>query len=370
MTSRPLRVRHLLHNLDAGGKERLAVELARRGRAAGRDEGLILFDCEGLRPGDLDPGDVPLTFAPRHPGADLRYGRQLARLLDEQQVDVLHAHNDSALVYGALAGLGRRRSRRPRLVATHHNLPVHGGRAARWLARWAARRADALTCVSAELVRSLARDGWLGDATVVPNGVDTEAFTPDGPGAGLRGRLGVAERTLLVGGVGRLAAVKRPTDLVAACERLVDGGADLALVLLGDGPLRDELEALAAARPWLHLAGVVADMPAHLRDLDVVALSSRHEGQPLAVLEALACGRPVVATRVGGVPELLGEDEPAGPAGRLVPRGDVPALAAALAGLGDPAVRAALGRRARDHALAHHGLDRTAAAYAALYAGD
>ncbi len=192
---------------------------------------------------------------------------------------------------------------------------------------------------------------------LLPNGIPLERFE------GLDRR--VARRALGLPPEGpvllvpaRLHPQKRHVDLIAAMVLLAPRRPDLRMLCAGDGPLRPRLEALAASAGLdgqLRFLGHREDMPRLMAAADLVVLASEVEGSPLALLEAQAAGRAVVASRVGGVPEIV-ED---GRTGRLVPPGQPAQLAEAMAGLlDDPSLRQAMGRRAAERARKTHGIDR------------
>jgi len=172
-----------------------------------------------------------------------------------------------------------------------------------------------------------------------------------------------------VGTVGRLDPVKDQAGLVRAFAALDHTNRDPRLVLVGDGPSRDELGGLTrdlGLQARVHLLGERRDISTVLASLDVFVLPSIAEGISNTVLEAMASALPVVATSVGGSPELI-ED---GVTGRLVPRMDPGALAAGIEGyLDDPHLRALHGKAARQRVVDHFSLDRMTQAYTTLYSG-
>jgi sugar transferase (PEP-CTERM/EpsH1 system associated) len=208
--------------------------------------------------------------------------------------------------------------------------------------------------------------------TRICNGVDTERFRP-----AVHGRTRISGSPFedaglcLVGTVGRLQAVKDQANLVRAMAYAISASAEararLRLAIVGDGPQRAEVEALIAStgmQPYVWLAGARQDIPAILRGLDIFALPSLAEGISNTILEAMACGVPVVATRVGGNPELIRD----GRTGHLVAAADPRALGEALlALLHDSAARRSLGQAARAECEHHFSLDRMVAKYAAVY---
>ncbi len=344
------RLLHVLSGLEVGGKERVVLELARRGRCEGLDHRLVLFDSpyrgEDV---DLDPGDVPWEFIARRGGLDLSFLLALRRLFRERGARVVHAHNDTAVFYCAAAArlLGKRR---PAVCGTFHTRPGHATRGARLLTRAASRLADSITAVSAELAERLLAEGWTVRCETIWNGIDLAAFSPVGPTGGWRERLSIPEHALVVAHIGRFDAVKRHRDLVDAARRLRSSGSSPCFVLVGQGPLCDALREAARDLDTVRFLPRIVDVAAFLREIDVFVLCSVHEAAPRVLLEAMACARSIVATEVGGIPRLLTDDSGAR-AAVLVPPCRPDLLAAALADLAAaPARRAALARAARARA--------------------
>lgn len=190
------------------------------------------------------------------------------------------------------------------------------------------------------------------------NGVDTQMFQPLATrSAGLRSALGLAESTPLVGFVGRLSPEKGPDVFVRSALLLLSRRAEAHCVMVGEGPLRDataQLIAQCGLTDRVHLLGGRDDMPQVYNELDVVVSTSHSEAMPLALMEAMASGVPVVATRVGGVPDMVEH----GQTGWLVARNDFDDIAARTAGLlNDPIERVRMGTRARQRAVERMNLD-------------
>lgn len=312
---------------------------------------------------------LPLA-RPFSPAADGRAITATRALLQEIRPAILHTHMAKAGTVGRLAAATVRP--RPVTVHTFHGHVLDGyfpgpvEKAFLAAERLLARRTDVLIAVSPQVRDSLVELG-VGDPErwrVVPLGLELAPFAAvAGPSGRLRRRLGLAPDVPLVGAVGRLVPIKDLTTLVRAVARL-DG---VHLALVGEGEARPELEALVGSLGLgerVHLPGWADDVAAWMADLDVVALTSRNEGTPVALIEALAAGRPVVATSVGGVPFVVRD----GATGRLVPPADPAATADALeAALSDPAEgsrRAAVGRA---EVLDRFGSERLVADIRSLY---
>lgn len=237
----------------------------------------------------------------------------------------------------------------------------YGGQASRlnrWLARVALRRATHVTAGSTTLAHLTARHVPHRRPTLLPLGVDTELFTP----AATPGRSD-GPRLLHVAA---LVPVKDQATLLRACSLLTRSFPGLHLDIVGEGPLRSDLDALGARLgigDRITFRGAVAHdcLPALYRAADLLVLSSRYEAQAMVVLEAAACGLPVVGTAVGMLPDL-------GPAARTVPPGHPAALAAALRDvLADPAQRHAMRRAALEAVASRYTMAHTVAALEKIY---
>jgi glycosyltransferase involved in cell wall biosynthesis len=354
-----MRVAYVMGTATGGTGEHVAM-LARGGQERGlavtvhgpAQAGRRFFP--GIPPA-APPGPAAVTFVPveiadrPRPGRDAAAVLQLRRVLAGTRPEVVHAHGlrAGAVAALALAGAGWRRHQRCALIVTVHNAPPAGPAGAVYavLERIVARRADAVTCVSGDLAARMRRLG-AADAglAIVP------APPARAPGreavAAARSDLGGAGRPVVLA-VGRLAAQKGFGTLLAAAASWQDRDPRPMLALAGAGPLEAVLRAQAdSGGIRVRFLGERGDVPALLAAADVVVVPSRWEGQPLTVQEALRAGRPLVASRAGGIPGLTGED-----AAVLVPPGDAAALAAAvLAVLDHPGRAAALSEAARARA--------------------
>jgi glycosyltransferase involved in cell wall biosynthesis len=364
--------------MNIGGPARQAILLT-KGLAA-EFPSVLAAGRPAAAEGELVDPDVPVRPLPlvrpvRVP-TDLRCLLAVRQLMYESRPQLVHTHMAKAGAIGRLAAVMSYSTRqRPRLVHTFHGHVLKSyfagpqQRAFLELERLLARRTDALVAVSAE-VRDELLDLGVGRAAqyhVVPLGFDLGPLlavgTPDGPPGRLRSALGLPPGARLVGTVGRLVPVKDHATLFAALAAVP--GAHLAV--LGDGELRSTLEYLAGQlgiADRTHFTGWWLDIPSALADLDVVVLSSRNEGTPVALIEALAAGRPVVATDVGGVRSVIQHDE----TGWLCRAGDAPALARLVErALAEPVVAARLAREGRRRVTERFGRARMLADHLALY---
>ncbi|OIJ69367.1 glycosyltransferase [Streptomyces mangrovisoli] len=358
------RVLHVTQPVD-GGVARVVTDLARAQLADGWQ---VSVACPR---GPLAAGlrrlgaDVRHWDASRSPGAGLADEvRRLARLTADVRPELVHAHSAKAGLAGRLAVRGRI----PTVFQPHAwSFEAVDGTTARlalrW-ERWGARWATRVVCVSeAERARGV-RAGVAGRWRVIPNGVETQRFRPAAVDSVRAGLLpGTDPRAPLVVCVGRLCRQKGQDVLLAAWETVARRVPGARLVFVGDGPDRERLA--RSAPPSVLFAGAVADTVPWYQAADLVVLPSRWEGMALAPLEAMACGRPVVVTDVGGARESL----PSALASRcLVPPDHPGVLAAAVTGLlVDPPLRASLGHQGRGHVLDTHDVRHTARAVTGLY---
>jgi glycosyltransferase involved in cell wall biosynthesis len=361
---RPVRLLEVMGNAIVGGMEtyvaRLVEGLPRAGFAI-----TVLCPCESRITERLRTAGAEVLVTPMpHDEAPWLSVHMACALVKANGIDVLHAHLPNAHLLAGLAGsLTHRpvvttihgRQVTPLDVEVHHSAGTHVSVVCRhsyYHALGMGIRESQLSCI--------------------PNGVDTGLFQPrdgriDVPG-GLRESLGIEAGTPLVGFVGRLSPEKGPEVFLNAMARLHRLVPQACAVLVGDGPMRQELERLAAAMAppgAVKFAGVREDMAAVYRALDVLVSSSHSEAMPLCVMEAMASGVPVVATRVGGVPELIEQ----GQTGFGVGARDADGLAGQVALLlRQPEQRLRMGQRARERALRHFSLDACVAHTAELLA--
>lgn len=358
----PLRIAYLVQSLEAGGLERMVADLARGARAA-YDPEIVCYDGLGTLAPDLERDGIPTTLLRRRPGVDLAYPVLLARHLAERGVTLLHAHNDTALFYGTLAA---RAAGVPAVVYTEHDRDFPAPRRVARLNHGLALLVDAVVPVSRVLEELLRRHEGIEGAKVrvIHNGV-AEAPPPDAAErARARAELGLAPDAPVAGIFAGLKPVKNHAVLLGAWPQVRARVPGATLLVVGDGELRGELERKAGE--GVRFLGYRDPVRPCYAAVDVVVLPSRNEGLPLTVLEALAAARPVVASRVGGIPEAVEE----GRTGLLVPPGDGPALARALGSLlGDRSLRDALGEAGRRSFEARFTRRAMIDAYLEVYAG-
>jgi glycosyltransferase involved in cell wall biosynthesis len=292
---------------------------------------------------------------------------RLAKIICAVRPDVVHTHTAKAGAVGRAAVMLSGFRRRPVVVHTFHGHVLQGyfGRAGTLLFRAIetvlARATDRLVAVSPEVRDELVTLGVASEKkfSIIRLGIELEprvAF--DGDTVEIRRRHGIPAETFVVGWFGRMTAVKRTDDLLATLSELRERGVDALLLLVGDGSDRGRLEQrahdLGIARHCLFL-GYQEEVGTWYALCDAVILTSASEGTPVTIIEALAAGRPVVATAVGGVPDVVDEGE----TGYLVPSGDTTAMADRLERLArDPELRSAMGSEGRERVLRRYAVER------------
>ena len=356
----PIRIARIVTRLNVGGPATHVMLLAARLRPLGYETRLIAGrpsasegDMQLLRPVDgVSPRIVPTLGREIRP-RDLRAFVDLVSILRSFRPLIVHTHLSKA---GALGRLAARAAGVPLVVHTFHGNvlsgyfdPVRTGTFLR-IERALARITDKVIAISPGQADEIARRGIArGDkVAVIPLGLDLTPFLGAVPGR-LRAELDIGPDVPIVALVARLVPIKGVDLFLGAAARVLRFGRTAVFVVVGDGEERTRLEAEARARGLttsVRFLGWRADLPKIYADADIVALTSHNEGTPVSLIEALAAGRAVVGTSVGGVPDLLD----GATRGLLVPPGDEEALARAIVRLLDtPSLRASLGRAGRGY---------------------
>jgi len=398
MSTAPIRIIRIITRLNIGGPSIHAVLLSTQLDPA------RFSTCLVVGTPDWDEGDMTASLQgsrtrivrlrtlrrPIRPWADVVTLIALLRIFWRERPQIIHTHMAKAGMLGRLAahlynriGPGRVPAARAVVLHTFHGHVLEGYFSA-WLSRlfvtierWLARRTDCLIAVSRTIQQELLEKGIGRPAQwrVIPLGLDLASLAqlpmPNG------------SSPLRCGIVGRLVPIKNPGLFLQALQQLMREGCPVLGIMVGDGPLRRTLEHQAE---HLKLQGKVQftgwrhDVPAVYEGLDVTCLTSWNEGTPVALIEAMAAGRPVIATDVGGVRDLLDDphDVPPGalpvgrfriaPRGILVQPGDVQGLAAGLQTLAqDAALRQRLGEAGRMHVLSRFDHQRLVRDISCLY---
>jgi glycosyltransferase involved in cell wall biosynthesis len=355
------KVLYVITELDVGGAEKALYELATRlSRAAWQPE-VACLSGTGILGADLRERGIPVHFLHARGAWDVRALWRLRRPI--RGADIVHSFLYHANMAARLAAVGtgvaavvcsarvaeRSRPGRRRLDCLTHRL------------------VDAEVCVSAGVRDFLASGGFpKRKLFVIPNGVDVQRF--EGRDAAFKERLGIRPDAPLITTIGRLHEQKGMAYLLRAASSVLRSHPHCHFLIVGTGPLEGELRAAARA---LHLAdgltffGHCDDVPAVLKATDVFVLASLWEGMPNVILEAMAAGLPIVATRVEGTEDLIEHGE----TGMLVLPRDVPGLASGITRFLDEPERAQrFGAAARERVRSHFSLESMVRRHEALYA--
>ena len=370
MTTPPIHVAHLVLGLRIGGLEMVVVNLVNGARQSAVRHSVYCLDEQGELGAMLAGEGTVVRFLNRRIPRDWRLPRRLAQVAREDRVDVIHAHNFTPFVYSTLSHM---LSSGPPVVATFHNTR---------LASWGTRRSSVVRLLSRGVTSAVAVSPQTADVlngmlnsnakrrlTVIPNGVDVERFTacPPEVRTGVRRELGFDEDVPLVGSVGRLSPEKDYSTLIQALATCKTTHPSTCLAICGDGPDRPSLEIRVNdlnLQADVRLPGARTDIARFLAALDVFVLSSLTEGTSIALLEAMAASRPIVATAVGGTVDLITHEHD----GVLVKSGDAAAIGNAISRmLSDRAKAAQMGVAARDTVNARYSLQAMRDQYDELY---
>jgi glycosyltransferase involved in cell wall biosynthesis len=371
----PIRVLRVIARLNMGGPAihvaNLAAGLETRGYhttlvagSLARGEDSMAFVAERLGVEVVDIPDMQREVAPFH---DVRSIRRLTALMRAERPHILHTHTAKAGALARAAALAAGRARPPIVVHTFHGHVLKGyfgpGRTAffKQVERSLARYSDVLVAVSPEVRDELVEHGVapMEKFTVIRLGIPLADRLGDAS-AGLDYRVlyGIPQDAFVVGWVGRMTGVKDTDAVLEILRATRERDIDAVLCMVGDGPDRERLEQVAhdlgIARST-YFVGYQTDIAGYYRLFDAFVLPSVNEGTPVSAIEALASGTPVVATRVGGVPDVVTD----GVDGFLVPPRDTEAAADRLAQLArEPELRARLGETGRANAQARYSVER------------
>ncbi len=352
----PLTIAHVLSSFSLGGQERVALDLAATQVVEGHRVHAVSLapPPDGPLRDEFARRGVTVHTVPKGRGVDPTLVARLSLLFRRERVEIVHTHNPQPLFYGALAG----RLAGSTVVHTKHGVNPARGRQL-WLRRLGGRLAHAYVAVSGATARVAADNAECPPARLhtIANGVALEGFGANADARReVRAELGIPETAFVFGTVGRMSPEKDHALFIRAARPLLSEGTHA--VIVGDGSEASRVRDEARGSPFIHLPGSRSDVARLLASFDAFVLSSRSEGLPLALVEAMATGLPIVATDVGGVREVLDD------AGVVVPARDEQALADAMRSLRDGAGE--LGARARVRA-SQFDARRMNDAYLSLY---
>ena len=368
-----LRVCHIISgDLWAGAETQVAAAMAYLAQQPGIELSALLLN-DGRLADELRRLNVTVMVLDETRSSVLGVLLGLRRTLREHPCDLVHVHKYKEGVLGTLAA---RLAGVPLVVRTMHGLaePFRGWEHLKNRAYTALDRStfqlfgDLVIAVSQRMAETLWESGYRPTmVTCIQNGLDLNRLVTTRPSADVRRDLGLEPDAMLIGTVGRLSLVKGHASLLQAAARVLERESRARFLFAGDGPLQDELMTMAARlkidRACLFI-GSRRDVYDVVAALDIFVLPSLNEGLPMSLLEAMALGRPVIASDVGGIPEVMQHRVN----GLLVPPGDAQQLAAACLELAfDRDLAAALGARARQTIEAAFTHERSGAALLNVY---
>ncbi|MBE3576270.1 MAG: glycosyltransferase [Limnochordales bacterium] len=360
------RVLYVIPNFGSGGAERIVsslivgIDRSRYDVAAVSLFGRTTTDVQEA----IDRASVPVWYLGKHVGFDPRMYWRLSRVLREYRPDIVHTHK-YVLRYLFPFLFGRHDWI---VVHTVHNVPEKEvDRIGLLIHRICFSRGVVPVAIASRVAEGLKELYKINEPVVIPNGIDVHAYRSlRGMRNQWRQELGLSSEEIVFVCVASLRPQKNHRLLLRAFARVVAQAPHARLLLAGDGPERPQLESLASelgVSSRVSFLGFRRDTPKVLCASDVFVLASDWEGNPLAVMEAMAAGKPVIATAVGGVPELI-ED---GRSGILIRAGDEGALVRAMVQLTNSAVREAMGRSAEERASARFSAKGMIDGYELLY---
>ena len=362
-----LRVAHLIYSRAVGGSEMVAANICNHlDRSMFDPLILFMYPGSGPMPEILKSLNIPSHHLNRNRIKRL-FGPIFTTIsLLNLKIDILHVHH---VPLWQNIRQGAKLSKIPIILTEHAKFSITRSNRLQEACRKAARSADCFTVVSENLKNYFVNELGIQEKsiTVIPNGVDTTRFSPRQRNQALIDLLPdkFAGKVLL--SVGRLTEAKDQFTLISSIEILKKQGRNIYLILIGDGEMRKPLEAEIARKnltDCVHLAGSRSDVDQILPIADAFVLSSKREGFPMSILEAMAAGLPVIATDVGGIPEVIRDGEN----GVLVPSQDPDSLANAICRVFDDLNYASeLGKKARETIVNRYSLTTITEAYSKIY---
>lgn len=356
-------------SLGMGGIETLLLELCRDMKTQGCYEpGICIFETEGVLQNEYEALGVPVYIIPKKQGLDYSLPLKIRRLIRAQSYDIVHVHNQMSWLYG---GSGAILARRPLVYTEHSSLEKFTPRQQRKLKAVLSligKKTIQVTTVAKHLIPSLEEDLGIpaNRITNIYNGIDPAPYEIEIDRAQKLEELGLPADSKIVGIVASLTAAKDHVTLLRAFSVVLQQVPKAQLLIAGQGPLKDQVVAETAALgigDHVHILGVRRDIPELLQVFDVFTLSSLVEGLPISLLEAMASRRPIVATRIPGVDELVDEKS-----GILVPHSNPEELGKALATvLSDEALAHSLGNGGRQRILDEFSFGGMIRAYISCY---
>ena len=302
-----INILHLIQGLEIGGLEIMVVNLLERLDRSRYRPSICCYDFLGSLSQGLPEKGIGVHLLRRRPGIDYFYPFKLAKYLKKSKIKILHLHNPTALFYGTLAG---RIAGTPCIIYTEHGRDFSSSVKVRIANSLLCKMVNRVVVVAEHGKRYLVEYEGVDERRIfkIYNGIDSQKFGRTHNGKVIRSGLGLHDDQSIMGIVARLDPIKNHTCLIRAMRIIATRLPEAVLLIIGDGLLRTELESLTAnlqLQDHIKFLGARSDIPELLSMLDVFVLSSLSEGLSLTLIEACAAAKPMVATDVGGNPEIV-----------------------------------------------------------------
>ena len=361
-----LKIWYLLPTLDLGGSEKHVIHLASGLRQRGHEAGVACICEEGVLAGEVRKRRIPFDCLETGGQWGIPTFFRLSEWLRSHPTDILHTY---LFGFHLFAGLPARLAKFPVILSSRRDVDLAQKTWHLWLENAGNLFVDRVVSCSKAVEKWVLGREFLGreKVTTIYNGVDLERFTGAADRPGIRKEFGIPEDAALVGTIANFSFKKGYRHLLESARLILASEPRTWFLLVGSGPLEEEMKEAAKQIPHsdqIVFVGARTDIADLLAAMDLFVLASLWEGLPNVLLEAMAMGKPVVATEVGGASELI---QP-GTEGVLVPAGNDAALAeAVLVLLKNPAKAEAMGRRAQEKIRRQFTMERMIDDYEALY---
>lgn len=355
-----INIMHIVFSLECGGLENVAIDLAERLNSGAFNSCICCLDTFGELTNEAKKKNIEVILVKRTPGKDFILPFRLARVMKERNIHLSHTHNLGPLLYGSLAA---------KLAGVRVVINTRHGREKKHRSSYIWNINDAVVAISEDAKREMLK--WnrinIKKTMVIYNGIDIDKYSNQQNGSEAKKALNIEPSTLVVGTVARLSPEKDQYTLIEAFSKMVNKIDDAKLIFVGDGVLKEELvnyaQKLGVSNKVIFL-GFKDDVYNILPVFDVFTLSSLTEGVSLTLLEAMAMKRPVVATNVGGNPEVVIDRV----TGFLVPSKDSEKMADAIIKiLQNSELAQKMGAAGRRRVEEKFSLERMVKEYEALY---
>jgi glycosyltransferase involved in cell wall biosynthesis len=310
--TQPIRVLHITYDMRIGGTE-MVIKNIIEGQDPSATEMLIFCIEEPLGPWgiDLQKSGINITLKHRRDGFDVSMIKAIRQCIVENKIDIVHCHQYTPWVYGALAAVGKK----TKVIFTEHGRfhPDSSSWKRKLINPLLLSITDSVTAISAATKQALADYEFIPSkySQVIYNGISPKNIQNESKAA-IREKLALAPSTFILGTIARLDPIKNHLMMVNSLKLCIEQGLDLHLIIVGDGETRNEIEALVEEldlAKYVTITGYLKDPTEYLNSFDLYLLTSFSEGTSMTLLEAMSIGLACVVTDVGGNPEIIKHEE-------------------------------------------------------------